>query len=368
LLGIFSGCVEHRYLYRFNLDGSAELTYTARGDSADIHDPAYSLPEAPFYAINTWTELDTAGNPVYNYEAKARFSPDSLPSNPGLREAAGVSPSILLQHPTTMRPIHLYFLSIFRYEQTFESRRRTTLEGDRWDYIPAECKVLESGKDSLLSAEEREALEQKYAAGLLAWNAGRYKLRFREILDTTLARHPDKMPSRERLEGAIQQLEAMLDSYYAALPVVELDLVKLEWWDALEPEVHRILLENLNQIGDTSLQVAALQVSDMLELRRQVDEDLVDESFTVQVDLPGRVLRSNTNTMEKGVLQWRILGQDFEDQDVVLAASSLYLYPARIFGAFVLIAALIIGLKARRRTEETANLPPPPPTGPGHRG
>jgi hypothetical protein len=367
-IGVFilitSGCIEHHYSYKVNMDGGVDFTYQARGDSVDIYNPHGSFPEDPFYKTKVWTEYDSNGAPTYVLEAQAHYTNGKPPATIGLREVPWGE--ILLHHPVTISRNPYFFFNLYRYAQTFIGRRSTDLEGDRWRYIPEECKVLETGGDSLLSDTERAVLEEKYAAGMLIWNAERYKMRVRQILERTLRQHPEYRIPQEWVDSSLAATDSMIYAYSLAAQLdsktKSLDQVNLEWWGAISEPLLDEILKNLNTIGDTTLPGELLRISELLELRHQVSEDLLDESYEIRVDLPGRILKSNSNVMDKGVLVWKIFGQDLQEADVTLKASSLYLFPARIVGFLVLLAAIYLAIRLpRKKREQTVSAPPPPP-------
>ncbi|MFH1861351.1 MAG: hypothetical protein ABH878_00945 [bacterium] len=359
LVLLLPGCVEHRLHYRFNVDGTCDFTSTARGDSSDIYAPTGTFPEEPFFQIETWTDTDSTGSTTYYLQASNRFAADSLPVNLGLREVPWSN--VLLQHPTNLKRTMLFFLDIFDLQLVFQNRHRTAVDGDRWEYIPPECKILETDADSTLSPEDRTILEEKYAAGLLLWNVGRYKLRFHEIADRALALNPEIQLPPGWVDTAMVEIEAMLEFYADTITIEDLDYADLEWWEVLSSEGNRILLENLNMIGDSTLPADIRQVSELLELRHQVDLDLEDDSYDVSVELPGWILHSNADTTEAGVLTWEMYGEDLQEEDYVIEARSLFVYRDRVVGALVLIFALLIGLwfKKKQAKRERGSLNQP---------
>jgi len=363
LMILSSGCIERHYSYKMNLDGSCEFTYEAKGDSADIYDPVGSYPESPFFNVTTRHETDDSGRTSFVLEAKALFHHDTIPAVLGLREVPWTE--ILLHHPAKFSHTDFFLFNRYHFQLTFVGRKRDAIEGDRWRYIPDECRVLESGKDSLLSEEERATLEEKYAAGMILWNLERYRMRLHEIIRRSLALHPEIKISPAWIDSANADLDSLLDLHFRAVQYLaaekKLDQISLEWWKDLEPAAQQIILENLNIIGDAALANEILRVSQLLEMQHQVSEDLSDESFEIRLDMPGRVTHSNSQTMEKGVLVWKYIGEDFAADDLVLEASSLYLFPVRIAGALVFLILLILAIRSRRRKSAAEAGPPPPP-------
>jgi hypothetical protein len=361
---LFSGCIENRHTYKFNRDGSCNLTCQIRGDSADIYHPPGSYPESPTFQIKTSVEYDSAGKPTHVLEAAATFARDSLPAYFG--SMRGAQAEFLVHHPVKLSMIRLFFLTIYKYEQVFEGRRRTATEGDRWKFIPAECKVLENGGDSLLSAAERSRLEEQYAAGMLLWNSARYNLRFQEIIKRLSESEARISLSSTLREELLQRLDTLVNDHsrleQALSPTNNLDMVDLEWWTDLSPQANVLLEQYLNPNADPRMQAQLLDVENLLEFRHSMDEDVADESFTIRVDLPGRIMRSNTKIMEKGVLVWKILGQDLEEENAMLQASSLYLHPTNIVITISLLIILIIVLRTRGvRLHKRNMIGPPPP-------
>jgi hypothetical protein len=358
-----SGCIERHYAYKVNLDGACEFTYQAKGDSADIYDPVGSYPEAPFFNITTRQELDDSGRTSFVLEAKALFRHDTIPAVLGLREVPWAE--ILLHHPAIFGHAGYFFFNRYHFQLTFIGRHRDAIEGDRWRFIPEECRVLENGQDSLLSEAERAILEEKYAAGMILWNLERYRTRYHEVIGRSLALHPEIKISQAWIDSAYADLDSLLDLHFRAIQYLaaekRLEQISLEWWKALEPAAHQIILENLNLIGETALVNELLRVSQLLEMQHQVSEDLGDESFEIRLDMPGRITNSNSQIMEKGVIIWKYIGEDFAADDVVLEASSLYFFPVRIAGALIFLLLVVLIIRSRRRPTVADAGPPPPP-------
>lgn len=367
---LFSGCIEHTYFYSFDLDGNCDFSYQARGDSLDIYDSPESLPDSLFFHLETWTEVDTGGAETFIIEAKRYLCGDSLPRTMSLKRTP--LGDVLLQHPARLHRTALFFISLYSFKGTFEGRRRTSRGGDQWDYIPEECRQIESDEDTTLTDEERRFLEEKFAAGMLIWSAERYKLRVREIIDRVREQHPEIAIPQAWVDSALVEADSLVDSYIASLEWESLDFAELEWWDELKPETNRILLENLNMIGDATLQMDIVDVGDLLEMRHQVTEDLMDESFGALIHLPGYIVSCNTDSTAEGVLVWDFDGEDIGDEDYIIKALSFHVHYDRVIGALVLILVVFLGIQFKRppsnRTESPEQSTPPrsvPPTGHG---
>ena len=360
LLLMMQGCIEHRFFYKFNVDGVCDFYYSARGDSLDIYDPAGSFPTEPLFTVNSWTEVDSAGTETHVLEAQGRFNPDDLPGTLGLKEIPWTD--VFLKHPSRLYRTPLFFASIYKFQATFQSRERTATEGERWDHIPEECRVLESDEDTTLTDEERSILEEKYAAGMLLWNAERYKLRVREILQQALELNAKTNIPPDWVDSALTEVDSLIDAYLAAIKVEELDLANLEWWDDLAVGTNQILFENLNFIGDSTLQADIAHIGELLEMRHRVTEDLMDESFIIRVDLPGHTINANTKESDEGVLVWRFDGNDLADDNYVIRAYSFYVFGDRVIGALVLSLAIFLAVKLRRPGEKKESVEPPPPS------
>ncbi len=355
-----SGCLEHQYTYKINLDGTVEFNYKTRGDSADIYDLTGNYPEAPQYRDTTYTELDTTGARVFVLEARALFPPDSLlPTTLG---RPGVPwNEFRLQHPTKVSRQSYFLLTVYKFNETIAGRDRTTIEGDRSKYIPPECAVLENGQDSLLPPQERALLKEKYAAGTLMWNVERYKLRFREIIRRAQAAHKGISLDQERVDSALAALDSLTEAHLASIKTEDLDLTSLSWWQELAPAAHAL-------IGELSTEAIwreeVARTGELLEIRQLISDDINDESFEIRVDMPGRVMKSNSKAMEKGVLIWKYAGTELQENDVVLQATSFYLHTFRIISVLVLLfAGLLVLLFRRANAKKSALRPPPPPPG-----
>lgn len=58
------------------------------------------------------------------------------------------------------------------------------------------------------------------------------------------------------------------------------------------------------------------------EARRSVTEDLMDETFRVELELPGEIVGHNATSVEDGKLIWEFPGKSLNDRDHVLMATS----------------------------------------------
>jgi hypothetical protein len=355
---LLSGCLEHRYLYKFNLDGSCDFTYNAKGDSADLYGDPPSLPDSLIYQIKHSTELDTNGSTQYVLKATRHLPSGVLPTTMGLKEVPWTE--VYLHHPTTFRRIPLFLCTISKFKLTFISRHRTLEEGDRWHYIPEECRPLEDPQDSTLSDTLRAELEKKYAAGMVIWTAERYKMRFKQILKQALSMHPNIKVPPAWVDSALVEVDSLINTYASGVKIVDLNSVNLEWWKDLSPYAQQIIAENLNLLGsDSTLQGEIIHVGEILELRHQVTEDLGDENFEIRADMPGRILSSTTKVMDKGVLVWKVSTGEFDDADVVLEASSLYVYTYRVVGLLLVIVLYFVYRKYKKGKAPLPDGPPP---------
>ncbi len=368
---LFVGCIEHRFFYRFDLDGVCDFDYVARGDSLDIYDPPGSFPAEPLFQVQTRTEVDSSGTETYILEAHTRIRGDSLPRTLGLKEVPWTE--VFLKHPAHLARTPLFFAAIYKFEGIFKGRNRTEIEGERWKYIPQECHILENDADSTLTEEQRLILEEKYAAGMIIWNTERYKLRMREIIQRALTNRPDLDIPPKWIDSALVEVDAMIQVYAASKQLLDLDLSSLEWWEELSPVAHQIISENLNVMGDTTLKADLISVAELLEMRHQVTEDLLDENFEIHLDLPGRFISDNSEVMEAGILIWKFDGEEIVNDDFQMHAVSLYLFGARIIGFLVLLLAIFLAVILKRQPNKPEQAEPPaasphdsiPPTGHG---
>ncbi len=352
---LMTGCVEHRFFYNFRPEGKCDLTYAAQGDSTDIYHPPIGLPDTLIFQLSARNETDSTGKTTHILEARRTFNSDHLPSTFALKEVPWTE--VLWQHPTRFRCVPLFFVDLNSFQQSFQGRHRDELEGDRWKFIPAECHLLEESPDSVLQLGQRAQLEEKYAAGLLLWNVERYKLRFRQIVTQALALHPELTIPPAWVDSALTEADSLVEAYSRQvqfeLPNGELDMLNLEWWASLESKGNQVLQQNLNLLGDSSLQAEIPHIAELLELQHQVSEDLTDESFQVKVSVLGWVFKTNSGERLGAALLWKFSGADLQNRDISLKAASLYFYPDRsalLLFLIILLAALGKYLVKRRKT------------------
>jgi hypothetical protein len=197
-------------------------------------------------------------------------------------------------------------------------------------------------------------------------------MRLQETVNLARERYPDIEIPQAWIDSALVEGDAFIDNYVATHKWDSLDFADLEWWADLKPYTDRILAENLNIIGDTTFQTDLVHIGDMLELRHQVTEDLVDDTFVIRVKLPGFLISSNSESKEGEALVWEFDGDGLNDDNIEVKAVSVHIFFGRVIGALVLILVVLLGIQFRRPRQKKGDSPEQavptssaPPTGHG---
>jgi len=341
LIGLISSsCLQHKHKITVLEDGTVEYEYTASGDSADLYDGLTVLPEGIPWEIEVYSQLDTTegrNDTVYYYKARAKFPKGSkLPGGFGLEnpEFAQIS----LAHPLKVKCQELFFLTNYVFEFSFNNRNSKKLYGDLWDYVPEECRKLETG-DSLSEAEKAD-LEGKYIIGARKWYLQMLQNRFHRSLIEAMKKNPKVQVDTANIERAFTTLDEYLLKKFVEIEKLETFDGRYVWKEVFT-EGYNLLEEQLNFLGDTTFFVDMRTIGEILSKEYDVTEDLSDEMITVELKLPGVSKSNNADTVMQNLV-WEINGDDIRDSTVVLSAMSTVYRKDRLIVGGIILAGLTI--------------------------
>lgn len=317
-----TGCLERKETIRVSRDGSVKMTVTIKGQPADF-DTGDALPERG----GPWkVEADRMESDPDKSESRVRVAtfegrkgepiPDSFVDerNPNYETS--------LRFPTTMNIEKRSDGEYFHFNRRYLARQDARYE--IWNQALKETVDKVAGKDpSDMTDEQRRELvgalraseSLKRAEMVTAavetmedreWPQD-YGLRLRRaVLETYERVNMDDIvtlmgsPAGEDRDMAINAIGAGLVEKVA---------------DRLRHELRELRVRT----GDVERFFDAYAAE---EARRSVTEDLMDETFRVELELPGEIVAHNATSVEDGKLIWEFPGKWLNDRDHVIMATS----------------------------------------------
>jgi hypothetical protein len=352
---ILAGCIQHRFLTKINLDGSAAHTYEASGDSSDLYDNKITLPSGFWWKVETETSQDTSGRTTYTYRAKLNVP--SVRQIPDIYDPEVVRyPEILLRHPIRLERYDALLGVLFLYRQTFINRQKDLKYGNTWDFIDPACQVLmnDSTADSL-PKEEKDRLQALYLDGLITWSRQMIHRRCQDVLKRDLELHPEIDFSAEQIQNAEQSAESYILRWAPEDSGMSIMLGQDDLWESVGKPAMTILSEQLKYIGDSSFQADLMTLSDLYQWEYEITKDLEDDDFQVKVILPGFILHDNATQKSGDTLSWEFSGKDFYNEDVRIKAQTLYIRWMPTSLAILVLLTIIIYL-IRRSSRRKAGI------------
>jgi hypothetical protein len=284
--------------------------------------------------------VDTTKTPAettYSYQAVAVFSAkDKIPSHFGQDTSSFAS--LQLEHPLTVKKQDLFFLVNYYADFKFLDRRSKALYGDPWDYIPLECKALDQA-DSLTDSV-REDLEAKREAGYIQYTAVMLKDLYLKALNITLKKRADIVVDSILLREAGDTLQEILTQRLTNQQLNENSDLGQLW--ASDFSASYELLRNKLKLPDDSTLVSEIQsAGNLLTKEYLITEDLNDESFVVDISVPGIIRSSNSDTLEGEFQRWQFNGADLADSTITISLVATIYHPLRLYIAG---GILVIGI------------------------
>ena len=348
---IFNSCLMNQYKFKVTENGAVEYMFTASGDSADLYDSSAALPGGIGWETEYGTEIDTIdGKPeiTHYYRARRVFrSGSSIPACFGLDYIKYAQTN--LHQPVSVKKQDLFFMVNYFFRMEFPSRRKTELYGDPDNYVPEECKALESS-DSLDEAV-REELEKKIDNAYKLWAEDLLVGRFMRSLKKSLEMHPELKFENSKIEAVEKALRNYIIDFTRQMNGIDsLEITGI--WRIAADEGYKVIEEQLNFLGDTTFFIDMKSMGEMFAREWEVTDDLSDETFKVEISLPGKIRDSNADSViveskleeeSDKLLLWEFNGEDFANNDMILCAMSTIFYPSRIYllaGGLIIVIAL----------------------------
>lgn len=301
LLLLSLSCVEHKFLFKVSPDGSFEVSYSAHGDKNDLTDNDFPLPSGMGWVINSTLRNNDAES--HDYTAHREFSRnEAFPST--FYQGDSIYQMSLLKHPVNVK----YNNWFFKETWSFNGRCSGRQVADKYPKISELIQLPDEPPSGWLN----EALEYLFSETLdrtdLEWN-------LKPIIALDLQEWFDK------------ELNIVNDSTI----LTEIDYYKNSGLDIIMQPAPPKLYPEMDSIYK------------LLEDELQITLDLMDDSFTFQLMLPGKLEYSNSDSLLGDTLYWVFGLDDFMNDDFIMSAKSSINYPNRKkYGIILLVIFLTI--------------------------
>ena len=300
ILFLFCACVEHEFFFQVTPDGSYKVHYSAHGDKIDLLDHDFPIPSGVKWTIHSTMEQIEAES--YDYTAHSSFK-----RNEKFPETFFTGDSIylesLLKHPTEIIHSNWFFWETFVFNAKFKGR----LMESKYPLIAH----LKTSPDDPPEHWLKEGL-----AYLLS----------ETLLQTPLDWNSRPIIMAELNNWIINDLQSVNDS----ILYEELDYYKNLGLDIIMQPASTTLYNDMDSIFKT------------LEDELQITLDLIDDSFSFQLLLPGELEFTNADSLVGDTLFWSFHMGDYMNDDYIFRASSGINYPDRQkWGILILMIGVI---------------------------
>ena len=306
LLIIITSCVEHKFFFTVSPDGSYQVEYKGHGDKKDLTDFDFPLPTAAKWIINSTLENTEAES--YDYTAHHLFNRNEhFPTT--FYNGDSIYFESLLKHPIKVKHFNWFFGETFSFDAKIMGRNVSS------KYPQVEQFILEAEnpprgwlKEALIYL-----LTETLNQAEIEWNT-------RPII------------AAELLNWENNELEIVSDSTL----LEEIDYYKNMGLDIIMQPASPHLYNDMDSMFKS------------LEDELKITLDLIDDSFSFQLILPGILEITNANSFAGDTLFWSFELQDYMNEDFVMQAKSKINYPRRqkvgLFICFILIL-FIFGIR-----------------------
>jgi hypothetical protein len=309
ILLIFS-CVEHKFSFTVSPDGSYEVKYKGHGDKNDLMDFDFSLPTDAKWTINSTLENTEAES--YDYTAHRLFNRNEYFPNT-FYKGDSIYFESLLKHKIKVKHFNWFFRETFSFDAEIEGRN----VGSKYPLVEQFILDTENPPKGWLKEAIMYLLTETLNQADIEWNT-------RPIINSEL------------LNWKNNELEMLSDSTL----LDEIEFYKNMGLDIIMQPASPHLYNEMDSIFKT------------LEDELQITLDLIDDSFSFQLILPGNLESTNADSTASDTLFWEFGLQNYMNENFVMQAHSKINYPRRqktgIFIAFITIL-IFWRLRIRRR-------------------
>jgi hypothetical protein len=307
LILVFS-CVEHKFSFTVSPDGSYKVEYKGHGDKNDLTDFDFPLPTSGKWTINSTLENTEAES--YDYTAHRLFKRNEyFPTT--FYNGDSIYFESLLKHPIKVKHYNWFFRESFSFDVEIGGRNVSS------KYPKVEQFILDTENPPMGWLKEALVylLTETLNQAEMEWNT-------RPII------------AAELLNWKNNELEILSDSTL----LEEIDYYK------------NIGLDIIMQPASPDLYNEMDSIFKSLEDELTITLDLIDDSFSFQLILPGILEYTNSDSSASDTLFWSFELQDYMNENFVMRANSSINYPGRQkAGLFIGFTTILIFLGLRRR-------------------
>ena len=307
LILVFS-CVEHKFSFTVSPDGSYKVEYKGHGDKNDLTDFDFPLPTSGKWTINSTLENTEAES--YDYTAHRLFKRNEyFPTT--FYNGDSIYFESLLKHPIKVKHYNWFFRESFSFDVEIGGRNVSS------KYPKVEQFILDTENPPMGWLKEALVylLTETLNQAEMEWNT-------RPII------------AAELLNWKNNELEILSDSTL----LEEIDYYK------------NIGLDIIMQPASPDLYNEMDSIFKSLEDELTITLDLIDDSFSFQLILPGILEYTNADSSASDTLFWSFELQDYMNENFVMRANSSINYPGRQkAGLFIGFTTILIFLGLRRR-------------------
>ena len=309
LILVFS-CVEHKFSFTVSPDGSYKVEYKGHGDKNDLTDFDFPLPTSGKWTINSTLENTEAES--YDYTAHRLFKRNEyFPTT--FYNGDSIYFESLLKHPIKVKHYNWFFRESFSFDVEIGGRNVSS------KYPKVEQFILDTENPPMGWLKEALVylLTETLNQAEMEWNT-------RPII------------AAELLNWKNNELEILSDS------------TLLEGIDYYK----NIGLDIIMQPASPDLYNEMDSIFKSLEDELTITLDLIDDSFSFQLILPGILEYTNADSSASDTLFWSFELKDYMNENFVMRANSSINYPGRQkAGLFIGFTTILIfwGLRRRKR-------------------
>ena len=309
LILVFS-CVEHKFSFTVSPDGSYKVEYKGHGDKNDLTDFDFPLPTSGKWTINSTLENTEAES--YDYTAHRLFKRNEyFPTT--FYNGDSIYFESLLKHPIKVKHYNWFFRESFSFDVEIGGRNVSS------KYPKVEQFILDTENPPMGWLKEALVylLTETLNQAEMEWNT-------RPII------------AAELLNWKNNELEILSDSTL----LEEIDYYK------------NIGLDIIMQPASPDLYNEMDSIFKSLEDELTITLDLIDDSFSFQLILPGILEYTNSDSSASDTLFWSFELKDYMNENFVMRANSSINYPGRQkAGLFIVFSTILIfwGLRRRKR-------------------
>ena len=317
LASLLPGCLHREITYTIGADGSAVVHFVARGDKADIE--RNLLPPKDSWAVKESEVSKEEGKKEYVYDATRSFARVSDIA-PNYATPATRFPEAYLQTPVQFQIKDEGNAKVYELTLTYKARR----------YKEYQDLLTDIAGPRLMDLVNRYGFEKLTKDEQLSFFAACVRWQLRLIYDRIAVALTKAAVPAEKAQAILKQTDADFDAMSSEAAVRKILAQPQDTWGkALEEKKQQAQAE-----ADKILQEALGSPQDAATLRKirddvaeatldwDVTNALGGQSFTVKVQMPGSIVKTDAVKVDGNCAEWNFNAEKFRDTDFVMTVTS----------------------------------------------